>query len=486
MTDARDREPTGGHSTEGMARRDFLKGASVIGGSLMASGLAVPTAGGAGLPSEGREVLVGGLRPPGAQSAELTQMERRVLSLIDPEEVASVLQDIVRIPTIESNEQAGAEYFAARLREWGISDTLIQGIEGYPGRSNLIARLPGRAPKGPTLMITSHLDTIAIEDTADQDDWFADPLSGEIRDGRVYGRGASDNKSGCVAKIMAAKAIHEAGVELPGDLLIALVADEEGYMLGIKQFIKSGLHKEVSGAYSESAGTGSRIRASAPGRTSAMITFYGTNAHAGTSPRPGVGVNAIHKAGKFIAAIADAAPNHPPSPYYGPSFYQVLQVEGGWPTTQTSQKPAFCRLFLDTRLVPDHDPDDVWRDVQQILDRLSAQDPDFRYSIGEIDRRPGYRVDFQWPVVKAAASAYEALAGSPPEFGDVEPASFAIGTTDTHYLVKEGIPCASIVSPARPDARAHAANEYMAIDPLTEGTRATALAVMRYWDFVGP
>jgi acetylornithine deacetylase/succinyl-diaminopimelate desuccinylase-like protein len=223
-----------------------------------------------------------------------------------------------------------------------------------------------------------------------------------------------------------------------------------------------------------------------------MITFYGTNAHAGTSPRPGVGVNAIHKAGQFIAAIAEAAPNHPPSPYYGPSFYQVLQVKGGWPTTQTSQKPAFCRLFLDTRIVPDHDIDDVWRDVREILDRLAAADPDFRYSIGEIDRRPGYEVDFDWPVVKAAASAYEALTGEPPEFGNVVPSQsadwtsgFAIGTTDTHYLVKGGIPCANVVSPARPDSSYHDANEYMGIESLTVGTKATALAIMRYWDFVG-
>ncbi len=397
-----------------------------------------------------------------------------------------MLSEFVRIPTNMANEQDGAEYFAGKLREWGIEDSFIQGIAGHPDRSNLVARLPaGRSPKGPTLLATSHLDSIHVDDTANEDDWFVDPFGGEIRNGRVYGLGASDNKSGCVAKIMAAKAIKEAGVELPGDLMLLLVADEEGYMLGVKEFIKAGLHKEVSGALSESMGRGSRVRETVPGRTSAMITFYGTNAHAGSSPRPGVGVNAIHKASKFIAAIADAAPNHPPSPYYGPSFYQVLQTKGGWPTTQTSQKPAFCRIFLDTRIVPDHNPDDVWRDVQVILDRLSASDPDFRYSIGEIDRRPGYRVDFEWPVVKAAASAYEALAGSPPQFGDVAPANFAIGTTDTHYLAKEGIPVASVLSPAPGDSVAHAANEYIGIEGLAMGTKSTALAIMRYWDFVG-
>jgi succinyl-diaminopimelate desuccinylase len=478
--------PPTGQSTGSLDRRDFLKGASVIGGSLVTAGfVAGPQTASALSISDDPAAATLGSGPRQVRSTELTSSEQEVLGLIREDEVASVLQDFVRIPTNMSNEQAGAEYFADKLREWGIDDVFIQGIEGHPGRSNLIARLPGRAPKGPTLMVTSHLDSIHVDDTANEDDWFVDPFAGEIRDGRVYGLGASDNKSGCVAKIMAAKAIKEAGLELPGDLLIALVADEEGYMLGIKQFIKSGLHKEVSGAFSESMGRGSRVRATAPGRTSAMITFYGTNAHAGSSPRPGVGVNAIHKAGKFIAAIADAAPNHPRDPYYGSSFYQVLQAKGGWPTTQTSQKPAFCRLFLDTRLVPDHDPDDVWRDVQVILDRLAAQDPDFRYSIGEIDRRPGYRVDFDWPVVQATASAYEALAGRPPEFGNVEPDNFAIGTTDTHYLVKEGIPCASVLSPARADSRAHADNEYVGIESLTMGTKSTALTIMRYWDFVG-
>ena len=479
--------PNTGQSTEGLDRRDFLKGASVIGGSFMTAGLvAGPRTSPDGNISDEPAAATSGSRPRQVPPTQLTPEEQEVLDLIREDEVVSVLQDFVRIPTAMSNEQAGAEYFADRLREWGIDDAMIQGIEGHPGRSNLVARLPGRTPKGPTLMVTSHLDSIHLDDTANEDDWFVDPFAGEIRDGRVYGLGASDNKSGCVAKIMAAKAIKEAGVELPGDLLIGLVADEEGYMLGIKQFIKAGLHKEVSGAFSEGSGGGSRVGASRPGRTSAMITFYGTNAHAGTSPRPGVGINAIHKAGKFTAAIAESAPNHPPNPYYGPSFYQVLQVKGGWPTTQTSQKPAFCRVFLDTRLVPDHDPDDVWRDIQVILDRLAAQDNDFRATIGDIDRRPGYRVDFDWPVVKATASAYEALAGRPPDFGDVEPANFAIGTTDTHYLVKEGIPYTGVVSPARRDAVAHAANEYISIDSLTVGTKATALAILRYWDFVGP
>ena len=241
--------PNAGQNTEGLDRRDFLKGASVIGGSFMTAGLAAgPGTSSDNNTSDEPTVATSDSGPRQVPSAQMTPREQEVLDLVSEDEGASVLQDFVRIPTAMSNEQEGAEYFAGRLREWGIEEAWIQGIEGHPGRSNMIARLPGRTPKGPTLMITTHLDSIAFEDTADQDDWFAGPFEGVIRDGRVYGLGASDNKAGCVAKVLAAKAIKEAGVELPGDLLIGLVADEEGHMLGIKQFIKAGLHKEVSGA----------------------------------------------------------------------------------------------------------------------------------------------------------------------------------------------------------------------------------------------
>lgn len=485
--DATNTNPENAHAKEPepFGRRTFLKGASIVGGSLMTAGLITTPQIAVAREVSGKAAATSAASPRRAGSAELTRKEEEVLRLIKEDEVASVLQDFVRIPTAMANEQAGAEYFARRLREWGMDDVMIQGVEGHPGRSNLIARLPGKTPKGPTLMTTSHLDSIMVEDTADQDDWFADPFAGVIRDGRVYGLGASDNKSGCVAKIMAAKAIREAEVELPGDLLTVLVADEEGYMLGIKEFIKAGLHKEVSGAYGEGVGTANYQAETRPGRTMATITFYGSAFHAGTAKdRPGV-VNAIHKAGKFISVIADAWPDHPADPYYGRPFYQVSMVQGGWAgTTQTSQKPAFCRLFFDARLVPDQNPDDVWKDVQRILDRLARDDKEFKYTIGEIDRRPGYRLDPEWPVVKAAASAYEGLAGKPAIFGNVKRDTFSIGTTDTHYLAKLGIPCANIISPANSDAQGHRANEYISTKSLVEGTRATALTIMRYWDFV--
>ncbi len=406
----------------------------------------------------------------------LTPIEEKVLGAIEKEECVQFLQDIVRIPSMSSNEQAVAEYIARRMREWGFQEVLVQHIEGHPGRANLIAWLRGKDRK-PTLMTTSHMDTIVI-DTTDRDQWVVDPFSAEVRDGVLYGRGCVDNKGGCTVMVMAAKAIRDAGVELPGDLLTGLVADEEGWMIGIKQFIKSGLHKQVDACITADNLGGSTIPSYRPGRTFGQITFFGTNAHSGASPWSGTRVNAIHKAAKFIAALAETAPEHAEhADYYGKSFWQILRIDGGWAGTLSAQNPDQCRVVFDARLVPGHDPEDAWRDLRALLERFQSEDPDFKAKVEVWDRRPGYKLDWEWPVSKAVASAYEEIAGKPVTYGG----SAGRGTTDTHYLIYEGIPCATLKGPFPQPRVVHAANEKIPLDILVKNAQAGALAILRYF-----
>lgn len=132
--DAADTNPESAQDRDGggLGRRTFLKGASMVGGSLITAGLvAGPQATLARNLSEGAAAAAATSAASSrrAGSAALTPKEKEVLDLIDENEVASVLQDFVRIHTDEANEQAGAAYFARRLREWGIPDVMIQGIE---------------------------------------------------------------------------------------------------------------------------------------------------------------------------------------------------------------------------------------------------------------------------------------------------------------------------------------------------------------------
>jgi acetylornithine deacetylase/succinyl-diaminopimelate desuccinylase-like protein len=411
----------------------------------------------------------------------LTNLEKKVLAAVKKEEVVPFLQGMIRIPSMSANEQKVAEYIADNMRGWGFQEVFLQGIESHPGRANLVAWLRGKKRK-PTLMTTAHLDTTTI-DTADRGKWIVDPLSAEVREGCIYGIGSVDDKGGCAVVVMAAKAIMDAGVELAGDLLIGLVADEEGQMIGIKQFIKSNVHKSVDACLSGDPFGMPLIMESWPGRTFGVVTFEGRNAHAGASPWSGIGLNAIHKAGKFLAVLDNSAPEHSVHPVYGKSFWQALKVEGGWPGTLSAQKPDWCKILLDIRLVPGHDPEEAWADLRRLIEGLQSQDSDIKATIEVWDRRPGYTLPRDNALMKATAGAYEELVGRPIQYGGWPVSKVAaIGTTDTHYLAYEGIPCVNAAGPTPEGGIAHAANENIPIDILEENVKAVALTILRYFD----
>src|SRR3990172_8829796 len=96
---------------------------------------------------------------------------------------------------------------------------LTARFEPEPGRVSVVARLPGHGA-GRSLLLYAHHDTVGVAG-------MPDPFSGDIRDGRMYGRGSYDMKGGLAACLAAVRALRAAGIALAGDLLIAAVADEE-------------------------------------------------------------------------------------------------------------------------------------------------------------------------------------------------------------------------------------------------------------------
>ena len=114
-----------------------------------------------------------------------------------PDQAVEWLQEYIRIDTVNppGNETAGAGFFAAILEAEGIPYELV---ESSPGRGNIWARLPGG--DAPGLVLLHHIDVVP----ADPDYWTAGPLSGEVRDGMIYGRGAIDTKGLGIVHLAAA------------------------------------------------------------------------------------------------------------------------------------------------------------------------------------------------------------------------------------------------------------------------------------------
>lgn len=177
----------------------------------------------------------------------LSSLEQRVLDHIDPDRVIAWTQELVRIPSVyrpqlNQGEEQAAAWVRDRFEEIGL-ETHWQVVA--PARPNVIGILPGTEGRR-TLMFEGHTDVVT---EGDPKAWtYGGPFSAEIVDGKMYGRGANDMKGGLVAAICAAKAILDSGLKLRGDILIGALVDEEGRMIGVKDFVERGWAGRVDAA----------------------------------------------------------------------------------------------------------------------------------------------------------------------------------------------------------------------------------------------
>lgn len=137
-------------------------------------------------------------------------------------DVVQVCRDLIRFDTSNPGqlERPAAEYVASRIADCGLEPTLL---ENAPGRTNVVVRVAGEDSTLPAMLVHSHLDTVP----AVADEWTHHPLSGEIVDGQIWGRGAVDMKN-AVAMYLAALSRLVASDRRPRrDIVFAFVADEE-------------------------------------------------------------------------------------------------------------------------------------------------------------------------------------------------------------------------------------------------------------------
>ncbi|MER7857126.1 MULTISPECIES: M20/M25/M40 family metallo-hydrolase [Streptomyces] len=141
------------------------------------------------------------------------------------DEVVTFTSDLIRIDTTnrgggDCRERPAAEYVAERLADAGIEPTLL---ERTPGRTNVVARIPGTDPSADALLVHGHLDVVPAEPA----DWSVHPFSGEVRDGVVWGRGAVDMKNMDAMVLATVRGWAREGFRPPRDIVIAYTADEE-------------------------------------------------------------------------------------------------------------------------------------------------------------------------------------------------------------------------------------------------------------------
>ena len=370
------------------------------------------------------------------------------------EEVTALLQELLRLNTVNppGNETIAAELLRDYLAQSGIPCELVGRS---PDRLNLIARLPGG--DGPSLSFLAHTDTVR----ADREEWARDPWSGDLVDGEVWGRGALDMKNQVAASAVAFASLWREGFRPPGDLILALTADEEvNEDYGLPWLVQE--HPELVRAdYSVNEGGGERCvfgddvyylcavgeKMSAPFR----VHVRGRSGHASV---PAIADNALVKAAPIIEALGRYAPPQvlipeverfletvlgdvPPldealdrARSLGPLAAELVEPLLSFtlaPTMIEASKqrnvvPASCVVTVDCRLPPGMTPEDV--------------DPLVRAAIGPGD------YDLEWyerdggtrsPMETPLWSALESWAGEIDPGARLVPLVCA-GFTDSHWL----------------------------------------------------
>ena len=216
---------------------------------------------------------------------------------IDEPALIDFTQRLVRIrsvhePETGSDESVAAALVADQMRAFGWEPEIA---EVAPGRPNVIAVVEGGGGDGPTLAFEGHTDVVTEGAAAD---WTVDPYGAEIRDGRLYGRGAADMKSGVAAMLFGVRALQLGGA-FRGRVVVCVLADEEGMMLGAKHFAATERAAGID-ACIVCEPEGGEVCIVARGAVRIDLHFHGVMAH-GAMPQQGS--NPIAAAGALIAAL---------------------------------------------------------------------------------------------------------------------------------------------------------------------------------------
>jgi acetylornithine deacetylase/succinyl-diaminopimelate desuccinylase-like protein len=227
------------------------------------------------------------------------------------DEAVTFTSELIRLDTTnrgggDGSERAAAEYVAERLSAVGVEPTLL---EKAPGRTNVVARIPGSDPGADALLVHGHLDVVPAQAA----DWSVHPFSGEIRDGVVWGRGAIDMKNADAMVLAAVRAWARAGVRPRRDIVLAFTADEEDsaefgsdYLADQHAGLFEGCTEGISesGAFTFHAGEGLRLYPVAAGERGTAwleLTARGRAGHGSKVSR----ANAVSRLAAAVARIGE-------------------------------------------------------------------------------------------------------------------------------------------------------------------------------------
>lgn len=354
-------------------------------------------------------------------------------------DVIRLLADLVAIESVNpdlvpgaSGEAAIADYCQRWLERHGFE---VHRLESRPGRPSIVGVARGTGG-GRSLMLNGHYDTVGLAG------YNGNPLEPRVDNGRLHGRGAYDMKSGVAASMVAAA--RACRYRLSGDVLVALVADEE--------FASHGTAEVLMDFTADAAVV------TEPSNLQAVLAHKGfvwfdiiIQGRAAHGSRPDLGIDAIAKAGHALVAIekwSDRLRLGRQHPTLGPGTAHISLISGG---EEASSYPAECRITIERRTLPGETGASVETELRYLLGTLSRTVPDFSWRLERGLERSPFQAEPDHPIVQHLLAQAEQTLGHRPA---VRGEPF---WTDCALLQDAGIPCLMFGADG---AGAHAADEW--------------------------
>jgi acetylornithine deacetylase len=430
----------------------------------------------------------------------LSDLERDVVADIGRrrEEIVALASDLIRFDTTARtpgerprDEEALQRFLAERLLAAGAAVDLFepdprslagkplvpQGLD-FEGRPQLVARFVG-VGGGRSLLLNGHVDVVPADPP---DGWSSPPFAPEVRDGRLYGRGACDMKGGIAAMVLAAEVLARRGV-LAGDLVVATNTDEESSGAGGMSLVAHGVRAD--GAIVTEP-TGFDVWISCRGSSYFTLVVPGRAGHAEVAQpdwREGGAVNAIEKAVPVLNGLrllgerwaADPALRHPR--LASPSVVPTIITAGDWPVTIPGEaRLTVAVTFLPAQADPHGWGSNVEQEVADAVAQICSADDWLALNPVRVDIDPNpvmpLEIPPDTPIVRAVTAAAADVAGH-GRLGGLD--SWYDGAT---FTLLADTPAVGF-GPGGFET-AHAVDEYVPIEDLVTCAQTLAVAALRF------
>jgi acetylornithine deacetylase/succinyl-diaminopimelate desuccinylase-like protein len=386
-------------------------------------------------------------------------LEARLQAAVREAEVVDAARALIRAPSVTGDEGPAVEAARRWLAARGVPSATVGRVAERP---NLLAEVGSAG--GPVLVLNGHLDTVPV---GPGERWQVDPWGGEVRDGRLYGRGALDMKGACGAMLHAMALLAAVAPELGGKVQLQLVADEEatahfgtGYL--VELVVAGRLARPDWVLIGEKSDL--KVRVAERGQFQFQLVFQGRAAHTATARV--LGVNPIvHAAAAVLRLDRHLERFHPA---VGHPVVSVNRIQAG---AAHNQVPAQCTVTVDRRLVPGETRESVEAEVEAVLAEVRRQFPELDARLVPVtapDGRPEYNLanmtSPDHPFVACVRRALHAVTGRAPElFVDWA------GATDARLFRELGIPTVVLGAAG---SGFHGPDEYARVDSLVALARA--------------